>query len=128
MSKWVLRLLVLVVGLGVFLYAPGAWSYAGLALFVLVVLDVLGTGRRPVKEWASVDPQNVTVVQCGPKSIDIIKVLREYLEPDPGAAALKSHLAAIPSEVGQVPSTAAAEELCGRLESLQTRVTFRPAT
>lgn len=128
MSKFVLRSLVLLIGLSVFLSAADPWSYAGLLLVVGAFLDVLGTGRQPVKKWATIDRQKITVVQCGPQHVEVIKVLREYLEPDPGASALKSRLGALPSEVGQVPSTAAAEELCGRLESLQTRADFRPAT
>jgi hypothetical protein len=95
---------------------------------VLALLVALGVGRQPVKDWASIDPQSVTVTECGPKPIEVIKVLREYLEPDPGAAALKASLAATPSEVGQVPSTAAAEELSRRLAPLATKATFRPGS
>ena len=128
MPKWVLRSVALIAGLGIYRYAPDPWSYLGLGLFVLVVLDVMRVGRRPAKEWEPVDPQDVTVVHCGPKPIEVIKVLREYLEPDPGAATLQVRLTATPSQVGRVPSTAAAAELSGRLESLQTLATFRAAT
>jgi hypothetical protein len=127
MSRRVLPPLVLLIGVGVSLYAPEPWPYLGLGLVVLVVLGVIGAVRRPVENRATVDMQNVTVVECGPKPIHVIKVLREHLEPDPGAAMLESRLAATPSYVGQVPSTAAAQELAGRLERLQTRVTFRSA-
>lgn len=127
LSRWMLRVLSLVVGLGVLLFAPDQWSYAGLALLAVVLLDVLGAGRQPVREWAPADPQHVTVTECGPKPVEVVKVLREYLEPDPGAASLRACLAAVPSEVGRVQSTAAAEELSGRLARLRTVVTFRPA-
>jgi hypothetical protein len=123
-----MRLATTVAALFACLLSSGAWQWIALVVFVWALRNLFQVGTRAPRRAPlelTGNPVRITLDGVGERKIEVVKVIREYVDID--ASGMLHSLEHPPVVIGVVASSREGEELAERLAALDSVARLDPA-